>query len=46
VLRAGPDFLHPRHFLSLGPLGESRSIVETKVHSRVSRLMEAERMHG
>jgi hypothetical protein len=39
-------FLGIRHFSSLGPLGDSKSIVGTKVYSRLSRIMEAEWMHG
>jgi hypothetical protein len=40
------SFLGPMHFSSLGPLGDSKRIVATKVYSRLSGLMEAEGMHG
>jgi hypothetical protein len=37
-------FVGPRHFSSLGPFGDSKSIVATAVYSRLSGLMEG--MHG
>jgi hypothetical protein len=39
-------FVGPRHFLSLGPFGDSKSIVGAKVYSRLSGLIEGEEMHG
>jgi hypothetical protein len=38
-------FVGPRHFSSLGPFGDSTSIVGTTVYSRLSRLMEGGGMH-
>jgi hypothetical protein len=38
-------FIFPRHFSSLGPFGDSRSIVGTTEYSRLSGLMEGEGMH-
>jgi hypothetical protein len=35
-----------RHFPSLGPFGDSKSIVGTNVYSGLSRLMEKEQIHG
>jgi hypothetical protein len=37
-------FVGPRHFSSLGPFEDSRSIVGTTVYSRLSGLMEWEGM--
>jgi hypothetical protein len=37
-------FVETRHFSSLGPFGDSKSIVLTTVYSRLSELMEG--MHG
>jgi hypothetical protein len=34
------EFLGPRHFLSLGPFGDSKSIFGTTVYSQLSGLME------
>jgi hypothetical protein len=39
-------FVGPRQFTSLGPFGDSKSIVGTTVYSRLSGLMEGEGMHG
>jgi hypothetical protein len=39
-------FVGLRHFSSLGPFGDSKSIVGTTVYSRLSGLIEGERMHG
>jgi hypothetical protein len=39
-------FVGPTHFSSLGPLGESKSIVGTTVYCRLSGLMEGEVMYG
>jgi hypothetical protein len=38
-------FVGPWNFSSLGPFGDSRSIVGTTVYSRLSGLMEGEGMH-
>jgi hypothetical protein len=39
-------FIGLRHFSSLGPFGDSKRIVGTTVYSRLSGLIEGERMHG
>jgi hypothetical protein len=39
-------FVGPRHFSSLRPFGDSKSVVGTTVYSRLSGLIEGERMHG
>jgi hypothetical protein len=38
-------FIGPMHFSSLGPFGDSRSIVGTTVYSRLSGPMEGKGMH-
>jgi hypothetical protein len=38
-------FVGPRHFLSLGPFGDSKSIVGTTVYSRLSEPMGGEELH-
>jgi hypothetical protein len=38
-------FVGPTHFSSLGPFGDSTSIVGTTVYSRLSGLMEGEEMY-
>jgi hypothetical protein len=39
-------FVGPRHFSSLGPFGDSTSIVGNRAYSRLSGSMEGEGMHG
>jgi hypothetical protein len=39
-------FIGPRHFSSLGPFGDSKSIVGTTVYSQLSGLMKGEGMHS
>jgi hypothetical protein len=38
-------FVGTRHFSSLSPFGDSKSIVGTTVYSRLAGLMEGEGMH-
>jgi hypothetical protein len=38
-------FVGPRHFSSLGPFGDSKTIVGTTLYSRLSGLMKGKRMH-